>query len=286
MGDARGASGLAGGRVPGGDGIRRGLECAGRLSGHWTRGDRQHGRRGEHNEQRPCEAANWRRSRYQEHPHWTPRAHRGEPRRPAVTLGPPQQRAVLAMLALQVNRTVSTDRLIDGLWDERAPRSAHKLVQLYVSHLRKLLDGCEAEIVTRGRGYKLQLAADQVDAARFERMIGAAVRAGSPNGEVREALALRGAALADVADEPFAGAESGGWNSLGAADASSGPWKAVRYVAVGGPNQLVSASGSPGSVRSPTQPTYPSGRINTAVGAVTAPSTGSSHGPTYWASII
>src|SRR5688572_28243543 len=52
----------------------------------------------------------------------------------AVALGPPQQRAVLAMLALQVNRTVSTDRLIEGLWDERAPASAHKLVQLYVSH--------------------------------------------------------------------------------------------------------------------------------------------------------
>ena len=125
-----------------------------------------------------------------------------------VALGPPQQRAVLAMLALQVNRTVSTDRLIEGLWDERAPPSGHKLVQLYVSHLRKLLDGCEAQIVTRGRGYELQLAADRVDAARFERLVTAAVDADSFNGEARKALALwRGAALADVADEPFAGPE-------------------------------------------------------------------------------
>ena len=38
-----------------------------------------------------------------------------------IRLGPRQQRAVLAMLALQLNRTVSTDRLIEGLWDERAP---------------------------------------------------------------------------------------------------------------------------------------------------------------------
>ena len=45
-----------------------------------------------------------------------------------------------------------------------------------------------------------------------------------------------------------------------------------RYAAAGGPNQVVSASASPGWVRSPTQATYPSGRINTAVGAVTAPS--------------
>ena len=38
-------------------------------------------------------------------------------------------------------------------------------------------------------------------------------------------------------------------------------------------------------VRSPTQATYPSGRINTALGAATVPSAGSSHGPTYLASI-
>jgi len=30
-------------------------------------------------------------------------------------LGPKQQRAVLAMLALELNRTVSVDRLVDGL---------------------------------------------------------------------------------------------------------------------------------------------------------------------------
>jgi WD40 repeat protein/DNA-binding SARP family transcriptional activator len=112
------------------------------------------------------------------------------------------------MLALQANHTVSTDRLIEGLWDEKAPSSAHKVVQLYVSRLRKLLDGCEAEIVTRGRGYELKLDADQVDAARFERLVTAAMHAGSSNGQAREALALwRGTALADVADEPFADPE-------------------------------------------------------------------------------
>jgi hypothetical protein len=59
----------------------------------------------------------------------------------------------------------------------------------------------------------------------------------------------------------------------------------MSYAAVGGPNQVVSASWSPRWVRSPAQATYPSGRINTAVGAVTAPSTGSSQIPTYLASI-
>ena len=126
-----------------------------------------------------------------------------------VALGAPQQRAVLAMLALQVNQTVSADRLSEGLWGERAPATAPKMVQLYVSQLRKLLRGSAAEILTRGRGYELRLAVDRVDAARFERLVDAAVQAdGAPNGEARAALALwRGSPLADVAHEPFASAE-------------------------------------------------------------------------------
>src|SRR2546429_6198171 len=59
----------------------------------------------------------------------------------------------------------------------------------------------------------------------------------------------------------------------------------VPAAAAGGPNHLVSASASPRWVKSPTQATYPSGRINTAAGAVTVPSAGSSHVPTYVASI-
>ncbi|MFL5854115.1 MAG: ABC transporter substrate-binding protein [Solirubrobacteraceae bacterium] len=123
-------------------------------------------------------------------------------------LGPKQQRAVLAMLALELNQTVSMDRLIDGLWGERPPASAPKLVQLYVSQLRKLL-GAETEIVTRGRGYELRLPTERVDAARFEALVTEATDAdGSAGRLAREALALWcGAALADVADEPFAPAE-------------------------------------------------------------------------------
>ena len=59
--------------------------------------------------------------------------------------------------------------------------------------------------------------------------------------------------------------------------------EAGRYATVGGPNQVVSASESPAWLRSPTQATYPSGRINTAEGALTAPSPGRSHGPMYLA---
>ena len=116
-----------------------------------------------------------------------------------VELGPRKQRAVLAMLALEAGRTVSADRLAEGLWGDEPPPSAPKMVQLYVSHLRRVLDG-DASIATRGRGYELQLPEGAVDTVRLERLL--------EESRGREALALwRGDPLADVADEPFAATE-------------------------------------------------------------------------------
>ena len=117
-----------------------------------------------------------------------------------IELGPRKQRALLAMLALRVGRTVTVDRLVEGLWGEEPPASAPKMVQLYVSHLRPLLEGSGARIVTRNGGYELQLSGDEVDVVRFERLV--------DESRAREALALwRGDALADLAGEPFAAAE-------------------------------------------------------------------------------
>lgn len=119
-----------------------------------------------------------------------------------VSLGGPKPRALLAMLALQAGATVSTDRLLDGLWGEEPPASATKLVQVYVSHLRKALttSGADGVIVTRGHGYELHVDRSQVDVTRFERLLA--------QGAARDALKLwRGSPLSDVAYEPFAGAE-------------------------------------------------------------------------------
>jgi len=41
-----------------------------------------------------------------------------------LDLGPPKQRAVLALLLLHANQVVSLDRLIDELWDEEPPPRA------------------------------------------------------------------------------------------------------------------------------------------------------------------
>ena len=103
-----------------------------------------------------------------------------------LALGGAKQRALLALLALHVGERVSTDMLIDGLWGERSPPSAPKMVQLYVSQLRKLLEGAGAGIVTRGRGYDLHMPADAVDAKRFEALVARAERGGGDPGAAAE----------------------------------------------------------------------------------------------------
>lgn len=126
-----------------------------------------------------------------------------------LPLGGGKQRAFLALLLVNANRTVSIDRIIDDLWDGRAPESAPKMVQIYVSKLRKML--APGKLHTRPPGYSLQLEPDELDLHRFESVVAearAALDAGRAEqaaDRLREALALwRGPALAEFASEPFA----------------------------------------------------------------------------------
>jgi len=134
----------------------------------------------------------------------------------AVTLGGRKQRALLALLLLHVNETLSTDRLIDELWGERPPANAAKTVQMQVSRLRKALaieagDPSAGGVVTRERGYELTLDPERLDSHRFERLVGegrSELAAAHPERAVsalERALSLwRGAPLAEFAYEPFA----------------------------------------------------------------------------------
>jgi DNA-binding SARP family transcriptional activator len=120
-----------------------------------------------------------------------------------LALGGGRQRALLSVLLTRPNQIVSTDRLIDELWGEEAPKAAANTVQYYVSRLRKLL-GTE-RIETRSPGYALRVEPGELDLEEFERLVR---RADAES--LRSALALwRGTPLADLAYERFARAEIG-----------------------------------------------------------------------------
>ncbi len=126
-----------------------------------------------------------------------------------VELGGPQQRALIAHLALEPGRLVSVERLIDLLWGDEPPRVPLGTLQSYVSRLRRALEpdraaGAQSEVlVTDAPGYVLRIEPEQVDLHRFRRLIGDARSAAHDPRAVLarldEALALwRGPALAGI----------------------------------------------------------------------------------------
>ena len=66
----------------------------------------------------------------------------GEP----IQLHGQKQRALLALLLLEPNRVVSTDALIDALWDS-PPDTAAKALQGYVSQVRRAIGAKRTDII-------------------------------------------------------------------------------------------------------------------------------------------
>lgn len=138
-----------------------------------------------------------------------------------VDIGPPKQRAVLAVLLLAQGGVVSVDRLIDAVWGDDVPGSATASLQAYVSNLRRALRGGAAPsdvaspIVRQSPGYYLDVAPEDVDVAEF---VSRCARAGAAIEEARWADALadtdaatalwRGPFLADLRDEEWVGREA------------------------------------------------------------------------------
>jgi DNA-binding SARP family transcriptional activator len=128
----------------------------------------------------------------------------------AVALGGVKPRALLTVLLLRANQSVSAEHLALALWGDDAPPGAVKTVQVHVSRLRKSLADPEALVTTPG-GYQLRVGPGELDVERFERQLEdghAALAAGNPQeaaAALHEALALwRGPPLAEVAALPFA----------------------------------------------------------------------------------
>jgi predicted ATPase/DNA-binding SARP family transcriptional activator len=131
----------------------------------------------------------------------------------AVSLAGKQARLLAALLVTR-GKTCETDELVEAIWHGSAPASARKLVQVYVSQLRKSLPAAIA-IETRQGGYTVSVARDALDATRFEQLLRESGQARAA-GNAALALSLadralglwRGRAYGELAYEEFARAES------------------------------------------------------------------------------
>ncbi|MET7461759.1 BTAD domain-containing putative transcriptional regulator [Nonomuraea sp. NPDC005501] len=144
----------------------------------------------------------------------------GEP----VPLGGPRQRGVLALLVAARGQVVPVDRMIEDLWRGEPPSRALASLQAYVSNLRRLLEPGRPPrtparlLVSAAPGYALRLPPESVDAWRFEDLLDEARTLTEPQAaraRLAEALGLwHGPAFAEVADEPWAAAETARLNEL------------------------------------------------------------------------
>jgi predicted ATPase/DNA-binding SARP family transcriptional activator len=122
-----------------------------------------------------------------------------------LDLGGRRQFALLAFLVLHANRAVSSDSLIDGVWESAGP-GAEKRLQMAVARLRKVLeeaDGGERRLRTVGGGYLLVVAPGELDADVFR----AGVRGGRSalaEGDAARASELLGRALSLWRGPPLA----------------------------------------------------------------------------------
>jgi DNA-binding SARP family transcriptional activator len=116
-----------------------------------------------------------------------------------VDAGPPQQRAVLALLLAREGHPVSMTELIDLLWGHAPPATAANIIQKYVGGLRRLLEpglaprAPGAFLARHGNGYRFTAGPETLDLARFRRL-------------VAEAKAYAGQDERDAALERYVGA--------------------------------------------------------------------------------
>jgi DNA-binding SARP family transcriptional activator len=97
----------------------------------------------------------------------------------SMDLGPPRQRTVLAALAIDADRPVAIEELIERVWGIDAPPGARSGLYSYVTRLRQALgrDGVPEtalRLASRAGGYELAVDTELVDVHRFRRLIRAA----------------------------------------------------------------------------------------------------------------
>ncbi|MDY7101531.1 MAG: BTAD domain-containing putative transcriptional regulator [Actinomycetota bacterium] len=124
----------------------------------------------------------------------------------SVALGGRRQRTLFALLVVARGSSVPLQRIVDTLWPDGPPQSTRASIQSHVSRLRRALGDAGDRIELGPYGYRLEIAADELDLAGVEATIDEATAAMETDPTVAAALfeeALgrwRGDALAEFAD--------------------------------------------------------------------------------------
>lgn len=88
-----------------------------------------------------------------------------------ISLGPPQQRAVLTTLLCQNGSYVSVDELIDAIWSDGLTETAEKTLRTYIYRLRQIFKEHVGDdppvIVSMNRGYATEVAEPAIDVHAF-----------------------------------------------------------------------------------------------------------------------
>ncbi|WP_123602345.1 AfsR/SARP family transcriptional regulator [Micromonospora sp. Llam0] len=123
-----------------------------------------------------------------------------------ISINAGKQRAVLARLLLQANRVVSDRQLIRTVWGDEPPPTAARTLHSLISRIRRNLPFCaDGPVLTRHTsGYLLAIAAEQVDAHRFRRLV-AEARAADGLGRTADVAAYLSEALELWRGDPLAG---------------------------------------------------------------------------------
>jgi DNA-binding SARP family transcriptional activator/tetratricopeptide (TPR) repeat protein len=115
---------------------------------------------------------------------------------------------LLAILLINAGEVVSAGRLVEDLWQGRAPTQASATLKTYIRDLRRLLEpdrpaGSASDVlVTRRPGYLLRVGPDDLDAWRFERLADEGCRA-LRNSQPKVAVEALKAALGLWRGRPF-----------------------------------------------------------------------------------
>jgi DNA-binding SARP family transcriptional activator len=127
-----------------------------------------------------------------------------------LELGPPRQRAVLWLLAMNPGVPVSREALIDAMWGEATPATGINLIQTYVARLRRILEpgrhshDRNGHLASVGTGYCLQATKEELDVLAFRHLVAEAEVAFAV-GDTATACQLYRQALAVYGGDPLAG---------------------------------------------------------------------------------